>query len=341
MSRPFVAPPQQGRLEPRGRPTFSIAIAAYQAAGTIRAALDSALAQTLQPVEIAVCDDGSTDGLEDALAPYRRQIVVVRHEHNRGLAAAKNSAAAATSAEFVAFLDADDLYYPERLEALAQLAAARPDLDVLTTNADLELDGRRTGRYYSDIARFPASDQPLGIIGSDSAIFGAAAVRRSVFEASGGLSEELRSSDDWELWLRLALSGSLFGLVDEPLYLYRVHEHGASADQVGGSRDAVRVLERVLEVADPGPREREALESALAELRRAAALVEAEHALRTRDPRRRRLALSVATGHGFSPRTRAKSLLAAAFPGAADRLLERREQRSGVSKLRKPMPRRQ
>jgi glycosyltransferase involved in cell wall biosynthesis len=341
VSRPFVGPPPQGPVEPRGRPTFSIAIAAYQAAGMIGAALDSALAQTLQPLEIAVCDDGSTDDLETALAPYRERIVVVRHEHNRGLAAAKNSAASATSAEFVAFLDADDLYYPERLEALAELAAARPDLDVLTTNADLELDGERTGRYYPDIARFPASDQPLGIIASDSAIFGAAAVRRSVFEASGGLSEELRSSDDWELWLRLSLSGSLFGLVDEPLYLYRVHERGASADQVGGSRDAVRVLERVLDVTNPGRREREALESGLAELRRTAALVEAELALRSRDPRRRRLSLSVATGNAFSPQTRVKSLFAAAFPGTAARLLERRERRSGVSKLRKPMPRRQ
>jgi GT2 family glycosyltransferase len=341
VSRPFVAPPAHGPIEPRGRPTFSIAIAAYQAAGTIGAALESALAQTLQPPEIAVCDDGSTDGLDEALAPYRERILLVRHTENRGPAAAKNAAAAATSAEFVAFLDADDVYYPERLEALADLAAARPDLDVLTTNADLEIDGERAGTYYPAVARFPASDQAMGIIASDSAIFGAAAVRRSVFEASGGLNEELRSSEDWELWLRLSLAGSLMGLVDEPLYCYRVHEQGASTEQIRGSVDAVRALERALQLTDPGPRERAALEAALAELRRTAALVEAEHALRSRDPSRRRLSFSVAVGNGFSLRTRVKSLFAAGFPVAAARLLERREGRSGVSKLRRPMPRRQ
>jgi glycosyltransferase involved in cell wall biosynthesis len=341
VSRPFVAPAPHGPLEPRGRPTFSIAIAAYQAAGTISAALESALAQTLQPLEIAVCDDGSTDGLDAVLRPYSSRIVLVRHERNRGLAAAKNSAASATSAEFVAFLDADDLYYPERLEALGELAAVRPDLDVLTTNADLEIDGEPAGSYYPEIARFPASDQALGIIASDSAIFGGAAVRRAAFESAGGLDEGVRSSDDWSLWLRLSLSGSLFGLVDEPLYLYRVHERGASADQVGGFRDSVRVLERALETSAPAPRERAALQAALAQHRRMSALVEAEHALRSRDPDRRRRSLEVATGTGFSLRTRGKSLFAAAFPRTAARLLELRERRTGVSKLRKPMPRRQ
>ena len=195
------------------RPTFSVAIAAYQAADTVGQAVASALAQTVPPVDVAVCDDGSTDEIDAALAQYRDRIVLVRQE-NRGEAAAKNAAARATSGEFVAFLDADDLYYPERLAALGELAASRPDLDVLTTNADLEVDGRVVGRYYPDIATFPAERQAEGVIASDSAIFGAVAIRRSVFEAAGGLRESLWSSDDWELWLRLALGGTRFGLVD-------------------------------------------------------------------------------------------------------------------------------
>jgi glycosyltransferase involved in cell wall biosynthesis len=318
-------------------PTFSIAVAAYQAAGTIGAALESAFAQTLPPHEVVVCDDGSTDALEDAVSPFRDRIAFLRREH-RGAPAAKNAAAAAATADFVAFLDADDLYYPRRLEALAELAGARPKLDVLTTNADLEIDGELAGRYYPDVARFPADDQALGIIASDSAIFSAAAVRRSVFEAAGGLNEDLRSSDDWELWLRLVLTGSAVGLVDEPLYLYRMHEHGASSEQLRGSRDAVRAIERVLEVTDPGPREREALGRRLVELQRTAELIETEHALRSGDPGRRRRSLAVATAPGFPARTRLKSLFAAAFPGAAARLLDRRERRSGMSRLRKPMP---
>jgi glycosyltransferase involved in cell wall biosynthesis len=320
------------------RPSFSIAIAAYQAAKTIVEAVESALAQTLAPLEVVVCDDGSTDDLPGALGPLRERIVLLRQE-NRGEAAAKNAAAAATTADFVAFLDADDFYYPRRLEALAELASAQPELDVLTTNADLEIDGAVTGRYYPDVAEFPAEDQALAIIASDSAIFGAAAVRRKTYEAAGGLKEGLRSGDDWELWIRLALAGSRFGLVDEPLYRYRIHERGTSADQLGGARDAVEMFEGLLTRAEPGSREQIAIEEALEAHLRNAALTEAEHALRIGAPDRRGRSLAIAFGSGFGPPTRVKALFAAAFPGPSARLLERRERRTGQSRLRKPMPR--
>jgi glycosyltransferase involved in cell wall biosynthesis len=318
--------------------SFSIAIAAYQAAETIAEAVESALAQTLPPVEVVVCDDGSTDDLEAALGRLRDRIVLLRQE-NRGEAAAKNSAARATTGEFVAFLDADDFYYPGRLEALAELSTERPDLDVLTTNADLEIDGAVAGRYYPDVASFPLDDQALAIINSDSAIFGAAAVRRSTFEAAGGLNEGLRSGDDWELWIRLTLTGSRFGLVDEPLYRYRVHERGTSTDQLLGARDAVQMFEGLLQLAQPGSREQVAIEEALEAHLRNAALTEAEYALRSGLPDRRSRSLAIAFGSRFGASTRLKALLAAAFPGPSARLLERREQGTGRSRLRKPMPR--
>jgi len=319
------------------RPSFSIAIAAYEAAATIAEAVESALAQTLPAVDVVVCDDGSTDDLAAALGPLRERIVLLRQE-NRGEAAAKNAAARATTGAFVAFLDADDFYYPQRLEAFAELASTQPDLDVLTTNADLEIDDVVTGQYYPDVAEFPVHDQALAIIGSDSAIFGAAAVRRSTFEGAGGLNEGLRSGDDWELWIRLALEGSRFGLVDEPLYRYRIHERGTSADQLRGARDAVEMFEGLLGLAEPGSPEQIAIEQALEAHLRNAALTEAEHALRIGAPDRRGRSLAIAFGSGFGAPTRAKALLAAAFPGPSARLLERRERRSGRSRLRKPMP---
>lgn len=321
----------------RDRPSFSIAIAAYQAAATISESVESALAQTLPPVDVVVCDDGSTDDLVGALGPLRDRIVLLRQE-NRGEAAAKNAAARATTGELIAFLDADDFYYPQRLEALAGLASARPDLDVLTTNADLEIDGAVAGRYYPDVAEFPVDDQALSIIDSDSAVFAAAAVRRSAYESAGGLNEGLRSGADWELWIRLALAGSRFGLVDEPLYRYRVHEHGTSTDQLLGARDAVQMFEGLLRLSEPGSREQAAIERALEAHLRNAALTEAEHALRTGARDRRERSLAIAFGSGFGAPTRLKALLAAALPGPSARLLERRERRTGRSRLRKPMP---
>ncbi len=335
--RRFVVPSAGGELEPRPVPTFSIAIAAYQAADTIRYAVESALEQSVPALDIAVCDDGSTDDIEGALAPYLDRIIVVRQD-NRGETAAKNAAARATSGEFIAFLDADDLYRRDRLAAFGELAAARPDLDVMTTNADLEVDGEITGRYYPDIATFPAERQVEGIVASDSAILSAAAVRRSAFEAAGGLPESLRNQGDWEFWMRLAIAGSRFGLVDEPLYVYRVHSTGISADLLRVRRGSVRALERVLAETDPGPAEREALREALSQRRRAAALTEAEAALRARAPDARALSRAIAGSGAFPARTRAKAAVGAAFPGLVRRLLERRERATGKSRLRKPMP---
>jgi len=314
--------------------TFSVAIAAYQAAETAGDAVESALAQTMPPVQVIVCDDGSTDDLAGALAEFGDRIVLVRQE-NLGEAAAKNAAAREATADFIAFLDADDVYYPQRLEALRELATARPELDVLTTNADLEFEGRLVGRYYPDVARFPVEDQVAAILASDSAVFAAAAVRRSVFESAGGFYEGLRSSADWELWMRLALGGSRFGVVDEPLYLYRLHEQGASADQVRGAEDCVNALERVRRVVQPSGEALAALERSLAYHRSAWLLAAAEEGVRKG---RRREAWRVASSADFPWATRAKNAIAAAFPRAAGRALARRERRTGRSRLRKPIP---
>src|SRR5436305_1316030 len=109
--RPPAPPPEPGLKSPAERPTFSIVITAYQAAGTIATAVESALAQTHPALEVLVVDDGSTDDLAVALAPYAERIRVVRRE-NGGGAAARNTGAESARGDFMAVLDADDAYHP-------------------------------------------------------------------------------------------------------------------------------------------------------------------------------------------------------------------------------------
>src|SRR4029079_13057307 len=118
-------------------PTFSIVIAAWNAAHLIGDAVESALAQTLPPLEVVVCDDESEDDLSGALRPFGDRVTLIRIPHG-GEGAAKNVAAQHATGDFAPLLDADDLYRPGRLEAFAELARERPELDVLTTNAYLE-----------------------------------------------------------------------------------------------------------------------------------------------------------------------------------------------------------
>ena len=120
-----------------------------------------------------VCDDGSTDDLEGALAPFLERITLIRKE-NGGEATAKNAAAHEASGDFLVILDADDVYLPERLAALAELARARPDLDVLTSDAVLEVDGEAVRRCYTPELPFEVEDQRSAILRRNF-VFGLAA----------------------------------------------------------------------------------------------------------------------------------------------------------------------
>jgi glycosyltransferase involved in cell wall biosynthesis len=319
-------------------PSFSVVIACYQAADTIGEALESAFAQTVPPREVIVSDDGSTDDLDAALAPFRERIVLLRSDRNRGVGAAKNEAFRVAGGDFVVILDADDVFYRQRLEALGRLSATRPDLDVLTTNADLDVDGRVVGRYYPLVARFPVVEQRQGVLADDSAVFGAAAIRRTRLLDLGGFDPDLSHGADWECWMRLALDGSLFGLVNEPLYRYRMRPTSMTADRAQAWRTNLPVLEQTLRDPRATAEDRNTLRDAHAHYLRLALLTEAEQALRSRSRAARHRSWAVATGHGFGPPTRVKAVFAAVFPRTTARLLERRERRTGRSRLLRGLP---
>src|ERR671924_2056710 len=289
--RRLLAPPAQN-VTSGDVPSFSVVIAAYQVADVIGEAISSALAQTVPPLEIVVCDDGSSDDLEAALAPYRDRIVLVRKE-NGGEASAKNAAARAATGEFVAILDADDVYLPGRLEALGALAAARPDLDLLTTDAYLEVEGRVVRRVYGHDWTFEVEDQRREIMRRNF-VFGHAAVRRERLLAAGGFDETIRFTTDWECWMRLILGGSRAGAVLEPLGHYRVRPTALSADRTRMTAGRVQSLRKGLTHPALRPAEREAGRMRLAELERELAVLRLRDAVRSGGAETRRLALGLA-----------------------------------------------
>jgi glycosyltransferase involved in cell wall biosynthesis len=329
--RNFLAPAPERPIVPGPSPRFSIIIPAYQAASFVSEAVESALAQTVAPYEVIVCDDGSTDDLAGALAIYSGRITLLRKEHG-GAASARNAAARSASSDFVAFLDADNVFLPEYLEAVGQLAAARPDLDIVTTDAYLELDGRVYGRYYRGKARFIVDDQRRGII-RQHFIFGNMAMRRDALLAVDGYDETVLA-EDTDLFLRMILGGSRAGLVDEPLCVYRIRGGTLSSSLPRSLRSGVVVLERASRHPSLTPDELGYLHRQLDAKRREAELAEAEEALRGFAPHPRRRALRIAFGRrGYGFAARAKALAAAVAPSAAGRYLERLEQRTGRSRL--------
>ena len=240
--RSFVVPPPQGPLAVPDTPSFSVVIAAYQLADLVGGAIESALSQTVEPLEVIVCDDGSTDGTAEAVAAYGERVTYLWQE-NAGEAAARNAGARAATAEFVSILDADDVYLPQRLEALGELVMARPDLDILVSDAYLEVDGQLFRRCYGASWPFVSDDQRLGIV-QRNFILGHAAVRREILLAAGGFDESLRYAEDWDLWAGLILSGSRAGLGDEPLARYRVRQGSLSSHRVNMRAGEIAVSRR-------------------------------------------------------------------------------------------------
>jgi glycosyltransferase involved in cell wall biosynthesis len=303
------------------RATFAVIIAAYQAADTIGETLESVLAQTRPASEVLVCDDGSTDDLVGALAPYRRHLTLVR-QPNRGVSAAWNTLLWNASAEFAAFLDADDVFEPERLEAMAQLASERPELDVLATDGHIEEEGRVVARF-NERNPFPAHDQDLEILRRCFMISPAVRLRRLL--RVGGFDERLRFVPDWDGWLRVLADGARAGHVDEPLMRYRWRPDSLSDQRVYALRERVGMLEKARRTA--GERERAVLDAELRRRRAAAALAEAEARLATGDVRGR-LGLARA------------GLMRGLGPGERVRILRRAAGRepAAASGLRRPSP---
>jgi glycosyltransferase involved in cell wall biosynthesis len=280
------------------------------------------------PLEVIVCDDGSTDGLEDALAPYREEIVLVRKE-NGGEGSAKNAAAAVAKGEFVAILDADDVYFPDRLEALGGLAQLRPDLDILTTDGMLVANGEQVRRVYDRSWRFEVADQRRAIL-QRNFIFGLAAVRRSRLLEVGGFDHSILWTADWDLWLRLILGGASAGCVDEPLALYRLRQTSLTAQRRNLLLGKLMTLDKAWHNPELRDRERAVLEESLRSYRRDLSMLDLQGAVAAGEAGARRRALSLLRARGVAMRRRLELAAIAAAPGVAGRVFRRRTARAWV-----------
>jgi len=309
--------------------TFTVVIPAFQSAACITDALKSLREQTHPPHEIIVCDDGSTDDLDSAIAPYR-DLVQLKRQDNRGVAAASNTAARGATGDFLIRLDPDDIYLPQKLERLADLATKRPDLDVLTTDAYMEVDGSVTGTFYADFCtepfRFVVDDQRSGIVRANF-VYTQAAIRRTVFEAVGGFDESLRCCEDWDLWLRVILVGARVGLVDEPLAHYRRRPGGLSSDQQKVLNSQIAILEKVLIRNDLSSHERDVATTSLRINQEILMLTELEESLLGRLSGVRRRAWAVVVMPRFPLPTRVKALATILAPNLLAYLVARRSTR--------------
>lgn len=185
-------------------PRVTVVIPAYNAAWCVRRAIDSVLAQSWSDYELVVVDDGSTDDTAAILAGYGSALRVVR-QANAGLSAARNAGIKAAEGDWIAFLDADDWWLPEKLAAQMAVIASKPDIGFCSTSADVvspegaHLETWSHGGLHGNILPdlFGAN---AGVSGSGSAVL----ARRDLLVQCGGFDTTLRSVEDIDMWMRLA-----------------------------------------------------------------------------------------------------------------------------------------
>src|SRR5262249_8777408 len=211
-------------------PRVSVVMANYNYARYLRAAIDSVLNQTLTDLELIVVDDGSTDGSREIIESYLGDARVrFRPVDHLGQPGAKNAGIERAGGPLVAFLDADDVWHPEKLEKQVALFEHEPTLGVVYSRRTLiDEVGREQPYRQPPLYRGNVLEH---IFRDNFVCFSSVVVRRLVFEHVGLFDERSDLAIDYDLWLRVA-AHYRFDYVDEPLVQYRCG-HGNLSRRVG------------------------------------------------------------------------------------------------------------
>lgn len=236
---------------PAGRPSpaASVVIPAYRSEATIERSVRSALGQG-SDVEVIVTDDGSTDRTADILRELAAddRVRTVRHETNRGLSAARNSAIEAAHAPHIVFLDADDELLPGAVKTL--IAGFAPEVGIVCGRVDVRGD-ERPRRWPPDTFA-QAYVEVDDLLRKNWLAVTGTAIRTDLVRDLGGFAPYLVQTQDYDLWLRAAARMRIRMLDDVVAVLYR-DRPSLSSDLKAALLDRLVLLERLAQdVAPPG-----------------------------------------------------------------------------------------
>lgn len=216
------------------KPFVSVIIPSKNRPDLVHRAIDSVLGQTFQSFEVIIVDDGSDMPLYPMLAEkFGNSISCFRHEHSLGAPAARNFGASHAKGKFVAFLDDDDIWLPEKLEKqMAAFSCLSEDFGVVYCGFDFIANGTVVERKNTYHTTYDLHELALKMcpVGSPTPI-----IRKNVFEAVGGFDVSLLACQDWDLWIRLTRVCRFYP-IKQSLARYRVH-----GDQI--STDVLRKIE--------------------------------------------------------------------------------------------------
>lgn len=212
-------------------PTVSVVVATYNCAQYLPQTIGSVLAQTYRDYEIVVVNDGSTDYTDEVMSSFVNNHGVRYYTiPHWGVARAKNAAIAKAQGEYVAFLDADDLWEPTKLQKQMDVFRKNPSAGLVCS--DVRWVDDRGDATPSEPRRLFQGQVLPHLYGNNFVSFSTCVVRRTLLERCGAFDESLGLNEDYDLWLRLSLVTE-FDYVPEMLAAYRLRNGQVSADREG------------------------------------------------------------------------------------------------------------
>jgi glycosyltransferase involved in cell wall biosynthesis len=213
-------------------PLVSVIIPVHNGARYLHAALESVFAQTYRPFEVVVVDDGSADD-SGVIAQGFHEVRYI-HQANQGVAAARNHGTEAARGEFLAFLDQDDLWTPEKLKLQIAYLLSHPELGYTLTNQQFFLDPGATlpAWFRKELLSSVHSGWVLGTL----------VVRRTAFEKVGNFATNYSAASDGDWFFRAKAAGISMAVVPELLLLKRIH----GANESAHAKDVLSELRKVV-----------------------------------------------------------------------------------------------
>ena len=230
-------------------PLVSVIIPTYNSADFLTEAVASVLNQTWRGFEIVVVDDGSTDGTPERVRRYDDKVRYF-YKKNGGPSSARNMGVREATGVYVAFLDADDVWEPEKLRVQIQLVSEHPEIKLVCTG--FALMGRRRARERK--LKRDRMGNLFPLLYSNSFVrTSTVLMAKSCFQDVGFFDERYRSAEDYDLWLRVARRYPI-AYIKQTLVRYRKHEDNVSLDKITLRRNALDVLRAHYDQREISPR---------------------------------------------------------------------------------------
>ncbi len=229
-------------------PKVSVIIPVYNGEKYIKQTLFSVFEQTFKDFEVILVDDGSQDKTKEILKKYNKKIRYI-YQENKGTAAARNTGIKAAKGEYIAFLDQDDLWLPQKLEEQVRILDKKPKVGLVFCGSFLLCEGRLIGFFHAKLgvtSTIPAKDVFNQLIEENFIPTLTVLLRKETFDKLGFLREDLVGTDDHEMWLRVAEYGYRFEAVRKKLAIYRIHPEAQSRRFKNMYQNTAKIYDQLL-----------------------------------------------------------------------------------------------